>query len=99
MTQTFGNRINCVQKALDLTTPSENSGLLFSFSFEVVIKKFIAYVLSFYPPKSCFRILILFLESKFLFSAHISSFYVMIYNAKWIGILNTDLNSKLKLEF
>ena len=60
------------------------------------------YVLSFYPPKSCFRniILILFLESKFSFSAHISSFYVMIFNSKTsIGILNTDLDSELKLEF
>ena len=46
-----------------------------------------------------FRILILFLESKFLFSAHISPFYVIIYNSKtWIGILNTALGSKLKLE-
>ena len=57
-------------------------------------------VLSFYPPKSCFRILIQFLESKFSFSADISPIYVMIYNSKTcIGILNNDLDSKLKLEF
>ena len=29
-----------------------------------------------------FKILLLFLESKFSFSAHISPFYVMIYNSK-----------------
>ena len=48
-----------------------------------------------------FWILILFLESKFSFSAHISPFYVqMIYNSKtWIAVLNTALDSKLKLEF
>ena len=58
------------------------------------------YVLNFFPPKCCFRILILFLESKFSFSAHISTFFVVIYIYKtWIGILNTDLDFKLKLEF
>ena len=59
------------------------------------------YALSFYPPKLCFRILIQFLESEFSFSADISTFNVMIYNSKicCIGILNTDLGSKLKLEF
>ena len=31
-------------------------------------------VLSFYPPTSCYRILIQFLESKFSFFAHISTF-------------------------
>ena len=47
-----------------------------------------------------FRILIQIIESKFSFFAHISSFYVMIYNSKtWIAILNADLDSKLKLEF
>ena len=47
-----------------------------------------------------FRTLILLLEPKFSFSADISPFYVMIYNSKtWIEILNTDLDSKLKLEF
>ena len=59
-------------------------------------------VLGFYPPKSCFifRILIQFLESKFSFSRDISAFDVMIYNSKtWIGILNTALDSKLKLKF
>ena len=39
-----------------------------------------------------------FLESKFSFSADISLFYVMIYNSKtWIGILKSDLDSKLKI--
>ena len=58
------------------------------------------YVLNFYPPTSRFRILIQFLESKHSFSAHISPFYVMIYNFKTrIGILNADLDFKLKLEF
>ena len=61
---------------------------------------FIMYVLNFYPPKSCFRILIQFLESKHSFSAHISPFYVMIYNSKTgIGILNADLDVKLKQDF
>ena len=47
-----------------------------------------------------FRIINQFLESKFNFFADISPFYVMIYNYKtWIGILNIDLDSKLKLEF
>ena len=42
------------------------------------------------PP--VFRILLLFLKSNFSFSAHISPFYVMIYDSKtWIGIPNTDL--------
>ena len=41
-----------------------------------------------------------FLESKFSFSADILPFFVMLYNSKTcIGILNTDLDSKLKLEF
>jgi hypothetical protein len=49
--------------------------------------------LSFYPPKSCFKIIIQFLESKFSFSGDISPFYVMIYNSKtWSGFLNTDLD-------
>ena len=57
-------------------------------------------VLNFYPPKFCFRILMQFLESKFSFSADILPFFVMLYNSKTcIGILNTDLDSKLKLEF
>ena len=59
----------------------------------------LTYVLNFYPPKSCFRILISyfqFLESKFSFSADISPFYVMIYNSKTLNIV---LNSNLKLEF
>ena len=54
----------------------------------------------FWNSNFIFRILIQFLESKFSFSADISTFYVMIYNSKTsIGILNTDLDSKLKLEF
>ena len=36
----------------------------------------------FYLPKSCSRILIQFLESKFSFLADILPFYVMIYNSK-----------------
>ena len=60
--------------------------------------------LNFYPPKSCFRILISylefwfkFLESKISFSADISLFYVMIYNSNtWIGILNTDSDRNLR---
>ena len=41
-----------------------------------------------------------FLESKLSFSGDISRIYVMIYNSKTrIGFLNTDLDSKLKLEF
>jgi hypothetical protein len=61
---------------------------------------YLSNVLNFYPPKFCFRILIQFLESKFSFSADISPFFVMIYNSKiCIGIINTDLDSKLKLEF
>ena len=41
-----------------------------------------------------------FLEYNLLFSAHISPFYVMIYNSKsGIGILNADVDSKFKLEF
>ena len=57
-------------------------------------------VLNFYPPKFCFRILNQFLKSKFSFSEDISPFYVVIYNSKTcIGILNTNLDSKLKLEF
>ena len=56
-------------------------------------------VLSFYSPKFSFRILIQFSESKFSFSDDISPFYVVIYNSKTcIGILNTDLDSKSKLE-
>ena len=47
-----------------------------------------------------FRILIQFLESKFSISADILPFHVMIYDSKTcVGILNTDLDSKLKLEF
>ena len=49
----------------------------------------LANALSFYLPKARFRILI-YLESKHSHPAHISPFYVMIYNSKtWIGILNT----------
>ena len=56
--------------------------------------------LSFYLLKSCLGILIKFLESKLSFSGDISPFYVMIYNSKTcIGFQNTDLDSKLKLEF
>ena len=45
-------------------------------------------------------ILIQDLESKLSLSAHISPFYVIIYNFKTgIEILNADLDSKLKLEF
>ena len=74
--------------------------LMQSSSFLIVLVGLCTNVLSFYPPKSCFRIFIKFLESKFSFSADISPFYVVIYNSKtWIGILNTDLDSKLKLEF
>ena len=52
----------------------------------------------FYNSNIIFRILILFLESKFSFSAYTSSFYVMTYNSKtWIGILNTDLDEKWKV--
>ena len=46
------------------------------------------------------RILIKFLESKFLepkflFSGDILPFYVLIYNSKtWIGFLDTDLDFK-----
>jgi hypothetical protein len=41
-----------------------------------------------------------FLEAKVSFSADISPFHVMIYHSKtYIEILNTDLDSKLKLEF
>ena len=70
---------------------------MFSIIKPLFLKK--TNVLSFYPPKSCFRILIKFLESKFSFSADFSHFYVMIYNSKnCIRILNTDLDSKLKLK-
>ena len=63
--------------------------------------KFLSTQIMFWNSNSIiFRILILFLESKFPFSAHISFFYVIIYNSKTlIGILNADLDSKLKLEF
>ena len=57
-------------------------------------------VLSFYLPKSCFRILILYLKfsgSIFSFSGDITTLYVMIYNCKTcMGFLCTDLDSKLK---
>ena len=46
------------------------------------------------------RILIQFLDSKLSLSGDISPFYVMIYNSKTqIGVPNTDLDSKSKLEF
>ena len=46
-----------------------------------------------------FRILIQFVESKLSFSTDISPFYVMVYNSKTcIGVLNIDLDSKLKLK-
>ena len=58
------------------------------------------YVLNFYPPIFIFRLMTQFLESKLSFSGDISSFYVMNYNSKtWIGFLNSDLDSILKLEF
>ena len=60
----------------------------------------VSYVLNFYPPQFCFRILIQFLESKFSFFADILFFYVMIYNSKTsIMFLITDLDSNLKLKF
>ena len=81
------------------------------------LHSFTTYVLNFYPPKSCsrvlissqslyysityiFEILILFSESKLSFYAHVLPFHVMIYEFKaYIGILDTNLDSQLKLEF
>ena len=58
------------------------------------------YVLNFYPPIFISRLMTQFLESKLSFSGDISSFYVMNYNSKTsIGVLNSDLDSKLKLKF
>ena len=62
--------------------------------------KFLSAQMTFKNSNFIFGILIQFLESKLLFPAPISPFYVMNYNPKtWIGILNADLDSKLKLEF
>ena len=67
--------------------------------FKFKCSKFLFAQIMFYNSNVIFRILIQFLESKFSFFGDISPFYVMIYNSKTcIGILNTDLDSKLKLE-
>ena len=57
-----------------------------------ICRQLTTHFLSFYLPKSCFRIQVLFSESKFSFSALISFFYIVIYNSKTrIGILNTKI--------
>ena len=77
-----------------------NNGKLNITTFCLFCCDYLVLCSSFYPPKSCFRILIQFLESKISFSGNISPFYAMIYNSKsWIRFLNTDLDSKLKLRY
>ena len=71
-----------------------------SYNASTLCSKFLSAQILFYNSNLIFRILIQFLESKFPFPADILLFYIMIYNSKTcIGILNSDLDSKLKLEF